>query len=303
MKIIRHLSYETKLSEVALAIGNFDGVHNGHRKIIDEVKKISANKCCSAILIFEPHPASFFRSVKNFRITTLSKKLEIFRDLGIDYVIIMPFNRYLSGLEADEFIAKILTKFLKIQHLIVGYDFVFGKNRGGNSELLRNFFNTRNISALESDGKICSSSLIRELIRGGKIEQANKLLGRNFSIEGFVAEGRKLAREIGFPTINIKAMKDIVNPKFGVYKVNIFLKHLQKTFSGIMNFGLKPTIGDSVYPLYEAHIFDFDEKKYGSLYEKKVEIELVDFIREEKKFSGLNELKNQIILDVKIAKF
>ncbi|MBU6140065.1 MAG: riboflavin biosynthesis protein RibF [Proteobacteria bacterium] len=282
-----------------LTIGNFDGVHLGHSQIISQVKKIAKEKnLASAILTFEPHPIYFLRPEKprDFRITSLAQKLEIFRQQEIDYVIILPFNQNFSEISAHDFAQKILSETLNAKHLVIGYDFTFGKNRQGNFRFLENFnFGLSEISPLKNSEQTCSSSLVRKFLCEGKIAEANQVLGRNFTIHGVVNEGRKLASQLGFPTANLIAKPHVIKPKFGVYKTQTFIPHLKKKFSSITNFGIKPTLQQSQNePLFETHIADFSEEIYG----KKIHVEFLSFIREEKKFSSLEELKIQIRRDL-----
>jgi len=300
VKIIRSLNQITKNHPtLALTIGNFDGIHLGHLEIINQVKKIAKEKnLASAILTFEPHPVVFFKPEKKdgFRITSLAQKLRIFRDSGIDYAIILPFNSKLAEIEAKDFAEKILIKKLQVKDLIIGYDFTFGKNREGNFKMLENFdLNLSEISPIKKLGKTCSSTEIRKLISEGKIAEANQILGRNFMISGLVIEGKKLARQMNFPTANLKAKTPVIKPKFGVYKSSTFIPHLNQSFDSITNFGIKPTVdAKGSEPIFETHIFNFDQDLYG----KKIEVEFLDFIRPEKKFSSLQELKKQIALDI-----
>ncbi len=320
MKIIRNLNLKTTSSpSLALTIGNFDGVHLGHQKIINEVKKIAAEKkISSAILTFEPHPTSLFKpnQAKDFRVTSLAQKLQIFIEAGIDTTAILSFNQKLSELSATDFIQEILVKTLNVKHLVVGYDFIFGKNREGNFELLKkesknSEFDLTEILEVKAEVKdeisaevkdserIFSSSMIRKFLREGNVASANKILGRNFTIAGLVNEGKQLASQLGFPTMNLKAKPHIIKPKFGVYKTTTFIPHLNQKFPSITNFGIKPTILETSEPIYETHIPsqywpDFSRKVYG----KKIVIEFLDFVREEIKFNSLEELKKQIGMDL-----
>ena len=303
MKIIRFLNkIPHTLPPLALTIGNFDGVHLGHRQILNEVKKIAKEKnLASAILTFEPHPIAFLRPErpKDFRITGLAQKLRIFQNAGIDYLIILPFNQKLSEITAQNFIKEVLVEGLNTKHLIIGYDFIFGKNREGNFQLLeaesQNFnFALSEISAVKNLDQTCSSSAIRKLIAAGKIAEANQSLGKNFAVAGIVNEGRKLASQLGFPTANLAVKPQIIKPKFGVYKTTTFIPHLGKKFPSITNFGVKPTIAGNLSPLFETHILNFSQ----NIYSKKIVVEFLDFIREEKKFASLDELKKQIEVDV-----
>ena len=306
MQIIRNLNQiKISLPDLALTIGNFDGVHLGHLQILSEVKKIAKEKkLSSAVLTFEPHPITFLKADKprDFRIGSLAQKLKIFKEQQIDFVIILPFNQKFSVISADDFIEEILAKILNVKHLTIGYDFIFGKNRQGNFQLLEEKseklgFDLSEISAVKIDEQTCSSSLIRKLIVDGKITEANKFLGRNFTIAGIVTNGRKLASQLGFPTANLVVKPHMMKLKFGVYKTETFILHLGKKFPSITNFGIKPTISGDSIQLFETHILNFNENLYG----KKIFVEFIDFIRDEKKFSSIEELKKQILIDVRAS--
>ncbi len=307
MDIIRNLKHiknsSRKRQGTVLTIGNFDGIHLGHQEIIAKVKEIAQqNDLNSAILTFEPHPASFFNLPKrqDFRLSSLSQKLKILQENEFNQAIILPFNKNLANLEAEEFVY-ILSAQLNIKYLIIGHDFIFGKNRAGNFDLLKRKaseydFKLINIAAFCKNDQICSSSLIRQYLKNGLIKEATNLLGRNFSLNGYVKIGLNLGHTLGFPTLNIAPKPHIIQPKFGVYTVKININGVIK--SGVMNFGLRPTVAQGLTPLFEIHIFDFNQQIYG----QKVNFELIDYIREEKKFPSLDALKQQIIMDVNIAK-
>jgi riboflavin kinase/FMN adenylyltransferase len=304
MQIIHNLAQiKHKLPPLSLTIGNFDGVHLGHLAIIEQVKKAAAQKkLASAILTFEPHPVAFLRRDKaqDFRIFSLAQKLKIFKNLKIDYAIILPFNQNFCQILAEDFVKKILHQSLNTKHLAIGYDFTFGKNRQGNFQLLEKLspefdFELEEILPIKNQQQICSSSLIRKLIADGEIAKANNFLGKNFAVRGVVNEGRKLASQLGFATANLAAKPHLIKPKFGVYKTKTFVPHLNQNFPSITNFGVKPTIGGSLQPIFETHILNFAQ----NIYAKKIEIEFLDFIRDEKKFASLEELKNQIASDIK----
>lgn len=310
MQIIRNFNQikeKTSSQEpICVTIGNFDGVHLGHLELLKKVQEIAAKKKLkTAVVTFEPHPASFFNAEKryDFRINSLAQKLAHFQKLGFDQAIILPFNQETHEISATDFVEKILLKNLQTAELVIGYDFIFGKNRQGNFALLQELskqhgFGLTEVSAFEKDQKICSSSLIRQLLKSGQISLANQFLGKNFSVCGLVNSGRKLARNLGFPTANMSAKNHILQVKFGVYHSQVFLPHLNKYFAAITNFGIKPTVENKgLKPIYETHIFGFNEEIYG----KKIVVELLEFIREEKKFASIDELKNQIAADVKIA--
>jgi riboflavin kinase / FMN adenylyltransferase len=303
MQIIRNLNQiKTALPQLALTIGNFDGVHLGHLAIVSWVKKIAKEKkLASAILTFEPHPISFFKanSPKDFHISSLAQKLKIFQEHQIDYVIILPFNQILSEISAENFIENILVKSLNLKHLTVGYDFTFGKNRQGNFQFLEKKskvfdFGLSEISAVKNSQQNYSSSLVRRLISEGKIAEANICLSKNFTICGLINHGQKLATQLGFATANLKAKPHIIKPKFGVYKSSTFIPHLNKKFASITNFGIKPTACENLIPVFETHILNFSQNIYG----KKIYVELLEFIRAEKKFLSLEDLKSQIARDI-----
>jgi riboflavin kinase/FMN adenylyltransferase len=303
MRLIRSLNQiKTALPKTVLTIGNFDGIHLGHLEIIKEIKRISkAKNLSTAILTFEPHPISFLRPdrPKDFRISSLAEKLRIFRELEIDFVIALPFNQALADIEAENFIYEILIKKINTQHLVIGYDFIFGKNREGNFRLLEEKskelnFDLSEVSAIKAHDYTCSSTIIRHFIKAGDISSANQILGKEFSVSGLVNEGRKLANQLGFPTANIISKNHIIKPKFGVYKTITHIPHLNLKLPSITNFGIKPTLDEAIIPLYETHILNFSQNIYG----KKIIVEFIDFIRDEKKFASLEELKKQIALDV-----
>ena len=306
MQIIRNLSQIiTQLPKICLTIGNFDGLHLAHQKIIEHTKQIAIkNGYKSAILTFEPHPISFLNLQNNdfnhnFRISNLSNKIKYIKNHQIDYLIIIPFNNYLSNLKPKLFIDNILINKINAKSLIVGYDFTFGKKREGNFKTLEEYkFDLHEINPIkiliDDHQKTISSSLARQYIKSGEVNKLPQILGRNFSIDGLVISGKKIARELGYPTANFLPRKYIINPKFGVYKTRTFINKYNRYFDSITNFGIKPTFNNSLQPIFENHILNFSE----NIYNQKIVVEFLDFIREEKKFSSIDELKNQIRNDL-----
>jgi len=307
-KISSNFNRSSILNEIdskglCLTIGNFDGVHLGHQAIISRLKEIALQKnLASAIMTFEPHPLAFFNDNKkiDFRISTLKQKIQILQKYKIDYLILQNFNKKFSDLSANFFIKNILEKTLSIKYLLVGYDFTFGKNRQGNFKDLEgaNFIleevNPIKVK-IDNQNLTCSSSLIRSLVKSGELKNANKILGHNFTIEGEVIHGKKLAQNLGFPTLNLNCKSQQIQPKFGVYKSFVKISEDSEKLLSITNFGVKPTIDNNEsQPLFETHILNFNRDLYG----KKIIVELEDFIREEKKFSSIENLKNQINLDI-----
>jgi len=307
-KISSNFNRSSILNEIdskglCLTIGNFDGVHLGHQAIISRLKEIALKKnLASAIMTFEPHPLAFFNDNKkiDFRISTLKQKIQILQEYKIDYLILQNFNKKFADLSANFFIKNILEKTLLIKHLLVGYDFTFGKNRQGNFKDLEgaNFIleevNPIKVK-IDNQNLTCSSTLVRSLLKSGDLKNANKILGHNFTIEGEVIHGKKLAKNLGFPTLNINCKSQQIQPKFGVYKSFVKISDGSQRLLSITNFGVKPTIDNiESQPLFETHILNFNRDLYG----QKIIVELEDFIREEKKFSSIENLKNQINLDI-----
>ncbi|MCE2687450.1 MAG: bifunctional riboflavin kinase/FAD synthetase [Rickettsiales bacterium] len=302
MQIIRSLRNINIEGNSAIMIGNFDGIHLGHQEIIRKNLAIAKNKNLKTLLItFEPHPIKFLKPDNNydFRITSLSEKLRILKDSRLDYVAILPFNRNLSEFSASDFLQKILLESFKMKHLTIGYDFIFGKNRTGNFEFLqaesKKFdFTINRVEEILINNHKCSSTIIRQQINKGFIDQANQLLNRFFSVGGIIIEGKKIAQEIGFPTCNIKPTYHIVKPKFGVYESLIKIGNQEKLLKSITNFGIRPTIENTNSPIFETHILNFNQK----IYQQKATIFLKKFIREEKKFNNIRQLKEQVASDI-----
>lgn len=310
MILIRNLNQiNNQLPKLSLTIGNFDGVHLAHQKIIEKTQEIAQkNNLSSALLTFEPHPISFLNKNKNdfnqdFRITNLANKIKILKKYSLDYIIILHFNNKLSSIEANNFIEEILINKFNVKSLIIGYDFTFGKGREGNFKTLENYnFDLHEINPIKIFDKnhnevTISSSLARQYLKSGEIKSLNQILGHNFTIDGIVVEGKKIAGELGYKTANINHKINLIKPKFGVYKTRTFIEDENKFYDSITNFGIKPTFDNSsLKPLFETHILNFSK----NLYHKKIRVEFLDFIRDEKKFSSIEELKKQIKIDINI---
>ena len=304
MILIRNLNQiSQQLPPIALTIGNFDGVHQAHQKIIAKTHEIAKkNHLKTALLTFEPHPIIFLNKnnpnfSKNFRIYSLANKIRILQNYNLDYLLILNFNNYLSQLSHNNFVEDILINKFNTKSLIVGYDFTFGKNRQGNFKTLENYdFDLHEISPIKFDNDLTiSSSQARSFIKNGEIKKLNLILGKNYQIEGMVVKGNQIGHKIGFATANLLTKPYLILPKFGVYKTKIFIPKMQKTFSGITNFGIKPTINqNNSQPIFETHIFNFNQDIYG----KKIIVIFEDFIRDEMKFINLEHLKQQIQFDI-----
>ncbi len=301
MKIYYNANLNQNHHKGVIAIGNFDGVHLGHQKVINEAKnKAKKNNLPFGLMTFEPVPVMFFnKKIKNHRINSLNQKKNQLRKFNLDFLIIVKFDKKFSSLSAEQFIEKIIYKKTKCRYLYVSKNFKFGFRRRGNVHTLKKFekeFNYKNIitSPYKKNNITISSTFIRNKIKAGKISVVSKLLNRNWSIEGKVIQGEKRGRKIGFPTCNIKLANYVV-PRLGVYSVKIRMSNLNK--DGIANVGYRPTFnGKSL--LLETNIFGFNK----NLYNKVINVSFKKFLRPEKKFKNFKHLKKQIILDIKNAK-
>ena len=301
MKIYKNLNLNRKHFRGVIAIGNFDGLHLGHQKVINEAKqKAKKNKMPFGVMTFEPVPVMFFnKKIKNHRINSLEQKKYQLKKLKLDFIIIIKFNKKFSSQSAEEFIKKIIFQKTKCKYLYVSKNFKFGFKRQGNIKTLKKFeekYNFKNIitKPFKKKNKMISSTFIRKKIRLGKITEVNKLLNRNWSVVGKVIKGQRRGHKIGFPTCNLK-LNDYVIPKLGVYAVKVKSKNFYK--NGIANVGYRPTFnGENL--LLETNIFGINK----NLYNKVININFKKFIRPEKKFRDLKHLKKQIKLDIKQAK-
>lgn len=298
MKIIRDLEKIFFENKITATIGGYDGIHIGHNRIISKVvQKAKENNSKSALITFKPLPKIFFAR-KNFELLTIYKKIEILKELNVDYMILLRFNDSLISMSSKDFIEEILIKKLNISSLTVGHDFKFGKNQSGSVSDLQDYaqegFFTLNVEEKHSiAGERISSSSIRDYIMQNNFEKASKMLGRPYTVSGKIIHGDKRGRTIGFPTANIKLEPNILLS--GVYAVSTLFK--KKKYYGVANIGYKPTFDGQKY-LFEANIFDFSQDLYG----QRLEFDIISKIRETKKFSGVEELKKYINLDVKSAK-
>ena len=303
LKLYKNFSVSKNHKNSILLIGNFDGLHIGHQKLFNFAKKYKKKyKIKIGVLTFDPMPKMFFnKKLKNFKISNLNQKINSFEKFKIDFVIIKKFDKKFSKMNYIKFIDSILSKKLRPKYIFVSNNFRFGNKREGNVNKLKFFekkynFKIINPKPLKKKTKIISSTLIRKLISNGKINIVNRYLNRNWSINGKVIVGRKMGRKIGFPTCNIK-LNDYVIAKPGVYAVNILINKNKKLLKGIANLGYRPTFNQKEI-LLEVHIFNFSK----NLYNKHLTIEFIDFIRKEKKFKNINQLKKQINLDIRKAK-
>ncbi len=304
MHLIRGLSQlEPFKNGCVLTIGNFDGLHLGHRTVIKKLAERGKTlELPVVIMIFEPQPLEYFlKDNEPSRLMRLREKVIQFAKLPVDHLLIVKFNRYFANYDAEQFIDDILIKKLNVKHLVIGDDFHFGKARRGNFALLKEKgkvygFSVEDTGSYQSEGLRVSSTLIRDALSAGDLAQAERLLGHCYSVCGRVAHGDKRGRTIGYPTANIKMFRKNT-PINGVFAVTMTgIDGLE--FEGIANVGTRPTVDGDSRVILETHLFDFDKEIYG----RYVEVHFKQKIRDEMRFQSMEQLKAQIVKDVAEAK-
>lgn len=288
---------ERAADRVAAAIGNFDGVHKGHRRLIEETVRFAAALGAEpGALVFDPHPRRYFEpDAPPFLISTPERRARDLREAGARRVITLTFDAALAAMTPEAFIRDVLKARLNLAGVVTGTDFRFGKGRAGDAESLRRLCEEAGVAVklvepkAEAAGEKIGSSAIREAVAAGDMRAAADMLGRPWSVEGEVVAGEKRGRTIGFPTANL-ILGDLIEPRYGVYAVRVDADG--RRYGGVANFGRRPTVGAPA-PLLEVHLFDFS----GDLYGGRIEVEFLDFIRDEKKFESLDALKAQIAAD------
>lgn len=283
-------------------IGNFDGVHLGHRAVIAQLKTRSRELGCpSMVVVFEPQPQEYFRGDSApARLTPLRDKLALLAAQGVDYLLCLRFNRSLAQTSAGDFVRQLLVDALDVRHLVVGDDFRFGQGRKGDFATLveagrRLGFSVEDADTYEVDGVRVSSTRIRDSLKSGDFDQAERLLGRRFRIAGRVIHGDKRGREWGFPTANI-AMGRRRMPFTGIYAVEVFGIR-DEAVRGVASMGVRPTVPGPARALLEVYLFDFDADLYG----RRIEVGFLEKIRDEERFENFAALKTQIASDIKQA--
>ena len=298
-----HRGYsQTAHSATVLTVGNFDGVHLGHRALLKRLTATAARIGLPAsVLTFEPHPREFFApDASPARLTTLREKLELLADDGVDMTCVCRFNTRFASLSADAFIERVLVTALRVKHLIVGDDFRFGAGRSGDFGLLsaagsRYGFQVEAMESIHVNGERVSSSAVRDALQTGKLEYAAQLLGRPYAIDGRVVRGAQLGRQLGFATANIR-IKHERPPLHGAYAVEV--KGLAEgPHAGVANLGYRPTANFVVRPLLEVHLLNYCAEIYGA----HLNVRFLHKLRDEIKFPGLDALKTQIACDVAAA--
>ena len=285
--------------------GTFDGVHLGHQKILRRLQELASQKKGETVLLtYWPHPRLILKPEDNSLrlLTTLSEKVKLLEEMGVDHLIILPFTKELSQMSSEEFIRDILVDKIQTKTLVIGYDHKFGKNREGSFEYLQSHshlfgFAIEEISRQDVDDLGVSSTKIRTALAQGDIFTANKYLGRPYDLSGQVVKGQQIGRSIGFPTANIQIAEGYkLLPRDGAYAVHAEVNSIR--YKAILNIGDRPTV-DGEQKTIEAHLIDFE----GDLYGQELRVYFLEFLREEKKFESLGALKNQLVIDRERAIF
>ena len=280
----------------AVAIGKFDGVHLGHRKLIHKIIERKKKNNLAVVFTFDTSAAAFFGGEEK-ELTTVSEKRRIFEELGIDVLIEFPLNRETAATEPEEFIHRYLAGQMQTAYICAGTDLSFGRGGAGNYPLLQQYagrygYLAELIDKVKVDGEAVSSSRVREAVRGGRMEDATRMLGTPYSVSGVVEHGRRLGRTIGMPTANLIPERNKLLPPYGVYYSRVVTS--DKTYKGISNVGCKPTVNTENAAGVETYLYDYD----GDLYGKDITVELLAFRRPEMKFDSVQRLKEQMEADI-----
>lgn len=304
MKVITSLAnFPREPKFVAAALGNFDGVHRGHQTLINQlVEKARREKGLSVVFTFHPHPSSILgKKDKLLLLNTPADKERLISKLGVDIFIPFPFNESVANLSPELFITDILVRGLRAGSVFVGYNFTFGRKAMGDPKLLKSVCPSYGcqvtvIPEVKCDNMHISSTNIRKFLLEGNIGMANRFLGYPYSFKGTVVPGKQLGRQLGFPTANLKIMPGLVIPEKGVYAVKVQVDHT--FYDGVVNIGIRPTIGSDLPQSIEVHILD----QILNLYDKEIRIFFFERLRAEKKFSDITELSYQVHSDISAAK-
>ncbi|HQU50464.1 MAG TPA: bifunctional riboflavin kinase/FAD synthetase [Casimicrobiaceae bacterium] len=298
MQLLRGLP-EVAGRNVALTVGNFDGVHLGHQAMLARLAEAADDLSLdSAVLTFDPHPREFFsKGAAPARLSSLRGKIDAFRTFGVRRVIVARFDRALASLDPRAFIDDVLVRRLGARWVLVGSDFRFGRGREGDLALLREHARTFSVEAMgtvEVDGVRASSTAVREALAGGDLDRAARLLGRTYAMAGHVAHGAKLGRSLGFPTVNLPLRRR--PPLEGIFAVRVL--GLGAPRRGVASLGVRPTLTDAGRPMLEVFLFDFDQTVYG----RRVVVEFLHKLRDEARFPDLDALTRQIRADADAAR-
>lgn len=301
MKVFQNFRDFKSEKPLALSLGMFDGVHLGHQSIIKELNKIADLKNLNtAILSFWPHPRLVFNPNEDLKLlNTIEEKISLFKKFEIQNLFFQNFDEEFRNLSGEEFVRQILINQLNVKHLIIGYDHVFGKNKSGNFDLSKTLskeldFEVEQMEAVNLHNAHISSTKIRKALQAGNIAEANEMLGYHYPISGKVIHGKKIGRSIGYPTANIKVQNIKLLPKKGAYIVDVFLGKSQ--YKGMLSIGTNPTVNGNQLST-EVHILDFD----GDIYDHEITVHFRNFLHEEIKFEGLEQLIEQLNEDKRLT--
>ena len=281
----------------AVAIGKFDGIHRGHQSLLQHILEQKNHGLQAVVFTFEPSPAVLFSGVTLPELTTGKEKRGIFEKLGIDVLIEFPLDFTTAAIEPEQFIERVLVGQMKTAYIAAGADLSFGKKGRGNAELLEKFagqfgYRTEIIEKVCSEGIEISSSYVREVVKSGDMERAERLIGEAYSVCGVVAHGKKLGRRLGMPTVNLLPEKEKLLPPYGVYFSEVSVG--ERVYKGITNIGCKPTVNDEKQVGVETYLYDFAQDIYG----KEITVRLFSFHRPERKFESVDALKRQMADDI-----
>ncbi|MGB2925812.1 MAG: bifunctional riboflavin kinase/FAD synthetase [Limnothrix sp.] len=306
------------LTPTCIALGNFDGVHLGHQQVILPAVAYSRRSPsmaiiggtpkfdkipCPTVVTFDPHPREFFSGNAKRLLTPLPEKIQALEALGVEQLVLLPFDRELASLTPKEFVTQILIQQLQTKTISIGLDFCFGRDRSGTAADLQAIAAYHGVDVqiaplYQANNERISSSAIREALTAGQLQQANKLLGRPFSLQGTVVKGQQLGRTIGFPTANLDLASTKFLPKYGVYAVEVLGASSKEDQWGILNIGCRPTVDPSANnPTIEVYLFDFDNNLYG----ETLALKLLHYLRPEQKFASIDALQAQIRRDCEQA--
>ena len=293
MEIIRNTTDFQIQEKTAVAIGKFDGIHRGHKLLLEEMRACQEDGYKTAVFTFDPTPSVFFGGSQVKELTTLKEKQDCFERLGVDYLVEYPFNARTAAVEPENYVREFLTGRMNAHFIVAGADISFGKAGAGNAELLKRIAaecdcEVKIVEKIQYQGTEISSTRVRQAVLEAKLEEAQALLGEPFSVSGEVLHGNALGHTIGFPTINLAIPKQKILPPNGVYFSDVLVDG--KLYHGITNIGNKPTVGDGYALGLETFLYGFDRDIYG----EQVTVSLLHFVRKEQKFRDFAQLKEAI---------
>ena len=300
MEIIKDIT-KVQWDKTSVTLGKFDGVHLGHRMLMENVLEAAANGCTPTVFTFDKFPSQFLRQETITSILVEEEKEQLLENLGIERYVLFPFHEKTASMEPEEFVEEILVKTMKVKELYVGADFRFGKGRRGNAALLRELsekygFIFKAVDKRMYKGAEVSSTRIRECIVNGEMDDVSAMLGMSYQINGEIIHGRSLGHTIGIPTINQAIPEGKILPRLGVYCAKVTVD--EKEYFGIANVGSKPTVQKELVYGVETHLFECNE----DLYSKQAKTELLHFVRPEQKFASVEELRQQLEKDKQLGK-